>query len=118
MHALAEGEAMTMQELAQKLQVAPPTVTGMVRGLVEQGFVSRVNDEHDWRVVRVCISDEGRKAIADHRHEVLARVSGWLAELDLQDLQHLKSAIPALRHLSQILDDKQAEREVPNARNA
>lgn len=118
MHALADGEAMTMQELAQKLQVAPPTVTGMVRGLVEQGFVSRINDEHDWRVVRVCISDTGRKAIADHRHEVLERVSGWLSELDQKDIDHLSKAVPALRHLSQLLDAKQAEPQVPNARNA
>jgi MarR family transcriptional regulator, organic hydroperoxide resistance regulator len=38
----------TMQELADQLDVAPPTVTAMVKRLLSQGFVERLRDEQDW----------------------------------------------------------------------
>src|SRR5258708_34419408 len=43
----------TMQELADQLDVAPPTVTAMVKRLLTRGFVERVRDEQDCRAVRV-----------------------------------------------------------------
>jgi len=118
MHVLAEASELTMNDLAVRLQVAPPTVTGLVCGLVEQGYVTRSNDEHDWRVVRVAISESGRQALAQHRHDVLNRVSSWLAELDDDEIDQLNQAIPALRHLSQVLADQHAEKGDARARNS
>src|SRR5581483_6843184 len=43
----------TMQELADYLGVAQPSVTAMIKRLLAQGFVERVRDEQDWRVVWV-----------------------------------------------------------------
>lgn len=117
MHALADGSELTMQELAQKLQVAPPTVTGMIRGLVEQGFVSRVNDAHDWRVVRVCITGDGRDALDQHRHDVLQRVGSWVDELKPEERASLIAAIPALKHLSSILEAQRTGKVGDHARN-
>ena len=118
LHVLADGAELTMNDLATKLQVSPPTVTGLIRGLVEQGYVTRSNDENDWRVVRVVISEEGRKALSNHRQEVLNRVSGWLSELESEDMDLLSAAIPALRRLSKVLEGHQTVTGADRARDS
>jgi DNA-binding MarR family transcriptional regulator len=53
-----------MQELADQLDVAPPTVTAMVKRLLTQGFVERIRDEQDWRVVQVLPTERGQRAVS------------------------------------------------------
>jgi DNA-binding MarR family transcriptional regulator len=118
MHVLADGSELTMNDLANRLQVAPPTVTGLVRNLVEQGYVTRTNDESDWRIVRVAITDSGREALSQHRQGVLDRMSGWLSELEPAEIEDLNSAMPALRRLSRILEAQQLQTGEPRARNS
>jgi DNA-binding MarR family transcriptional regulator len=118
MHVLADGSELTMNDLANRLQVAPPTVTGLVRNLVEQGYVTRTNDESDWRIVRVGITESGREALSQHRQGVLDRMSGWLSELEPAEIQDLNSAIPALRHLGRILEAQQSQTGETRARNS
>jgi len=49
----------TMRELAGALDVAAPTMTAMVKRLLTQGFVERVRDEQDWRMVWVLPTERG-----------------------------------------------------------
>src|ERR1700680_3075984 len=53
-------QSCTMQELADLLDVAPPTATVMIKRLHTQGFVERLRDEQDWRVVRVVPTERGK----------------------------------------------------------
>ena len=50
---LVEQERCTMQELAERLAVAPSTATAMVKRLLAQGYVERAHDEVNWRTVWV-----------------------------------------------------------------
>src|SRR5881275_2830240 len=54
----------TMQELADQLDVAAPTVTAMVKRLLTQAFVERVRDEQDWRVVWISPTERGLHTVA------------------------------------------------------
>jgi DNA-binding MarR family transcriptional regulator len=117
MHLLAKGESMTMNDLAQKLDVSRPTVTGIVRGLVEQGYVDRTSDDEDWRVVWISITDAGREALTQHWNALLKRMSGWLSELDDDEFQQMVDAIPAFKALSRILDARRSETREAIARN-
>jgi DNA-binding MarR family transcriptional regulator len=90
----------TMQELADQLDVAPPTVTAMVKRLLTQGFVERVRDEQDWRVVRVSPTERGQRAVALYEECYRANIQHLLTHLSGEELTQLRAALPVLRHLS------------------
>lgn len=96
---LSGRERCTMQELATALDVAPPTVTGMVKRLLSQGYVERVHDEGDWRNVWVQLTDEGREAITRSQRERVATLESRVAELSEEDQARIREAIPALERL-------------------
>ncbi len=91
----------TMQELADQLDVAPPTVTAMVKRLLTQGFVERVRDEQDWRVVQVLSTERGQRAVSLYEEFWRANLQRLLVHLSTEELTQLRVALPILRHLSE-----------------
>lgn len=92
----------TMQELADQLDVAPPTVTAMVKRLLTQGFVERVRDEQDWRVVQVLPTERGQRAVSLYEEFWRANLRRLLGHLSPEELAQLRAALPILRHISEI----------------
>jgi DNA-binding MarR family transcriptional regulator len=92
----------TMQELADQLDVAPPTVTAMVKRLLSQGFVERLRDEQDWRVVRVLPTERGQRALTLYDQYRRANLRRRLAHLSQEELAHLRVALPVLRHIIEV----------------
>ncbi len=92
----------TMQELAEQLDVAPPTVTAMVKRLLTQGFVERIRDEQDWRVVQVLPTQRGQRAVSLYEEFWRANFQRLLAHLSREELTQLRVALPILRHLSEV----------------
>ncbi|CAJ1315126.1 MarR family winged helix-turn-helix transcriptional regulator [Paenibacillus sp. PK4536] len=54
------GDGITQMQLCEHLKCEPPTVTNMVKSLEQNGFIYRKRDEHDARVMRIFLTDEGR----------------------------------------------------------
>jgi DNA-binding MarR family transcriptional regulator len=63
--ALVAGGDERASLLAERLAVAKPTVTAVVDGLVERGYVSREAVEGDRRSLRLTVTKAGRQALAD-----------------------------------------------------
>lgn len=61
-------EGLTQKELASKNCVKPSTITGMLNKLEANGFVKRVPDEADKRIMRVYLTPEGRKLAKQGEH--------------------------------------------------
>lgn len=59
--ALFEHEGMTQSEIAEQLSVQGATITNMLQRMEEAGLVVRRRDADDNRLVRVYLTDEGRK---------------------------------------------------------
>lgn len=51
----------SLGDLAGQMMVRPATLTGLAERLIAQGLVVREHDQRDKRVVRLCLSDEGRR---------------------------------------------------------
>jgi DNA-binding MarR family transcriptional regulator len=87
-------------DLAARLAVTKPTLTALVDGLVERGYVVRETPSGDRRAVRVSITDAGRAAAeragAGFR-AVLDEVLGHCADpaAVLVALDHLRVALDA-----------------------
>jgi DNA-binding MarR family transcriptional regulator len=100
---LVKQERATMQRLAQYLAVTPATVTMMVKRLLDQGYIERQRDEHDWRLVWVTPTERGRRAILAYLRLRQSSLQRCLTQLTLEEQQHLQAALPALRHLGEIV---------------
>lgn len=58
--ALWDQEGLTQSELADRLQVSPPTITKMLQRMEKSGFIYRKMDPKDQRVSRVYLTEPGR----------------------------------------------------------
>jgi long-chain acyl-CoA synthetase len=75
---LADGaEASTM--LARKLEVSAPSVTAVVDGLVNRGFIVRTHSELDRRKVSLDLTEAGRQVLIAADESVAARLT-FIAE--------------------------------------
>jgi DNA-binding MarR family transcriptional regulator len=99
---LMKNERCTMQHLATQLHVTAPTATAMVKRLLTQGYVERLRDEEDWRMVRVQVTERGKRALTLYDHIRHASLQRRLAHLSSEELASLQSALPVFRHLIEV----------------
>lgn len=83
--------------LAEALELHPSTVTALVDALVERGLLERRADPADRRVVRVALTEEGKRRRAQVRAAMRARTLDLLSDMPDEDLQHIHDALALLR---------------------
>jgi long-chain acyl-CoA synthetase len=86
--------------LAAKLAVTKPTVTSLIGGLVERGYVTRVTSPDDRRAVTISITPAGRAAAVAAADALQARLDEVIAYCDdptmvLRAIDHLGDALDA-----------------------
>ncbi|HET7640184.1 MAG TPA: MarR family transcriptional regulator [Ktedonobacteraceae bacterium] len=96
---LLTRERTTMQELATLLDVAPPTVTGLIKRLLAQGYVARVHDETDWRNIWIQITEQGRQAITYYDQQRIATLQQRIEHLSSEEQDRLQAVFPVLLHI-------------------
>jgi DNA-binding MarR family transcriptional regulator len=87
-------------DLAAAELVAQPTMTGIVRRLEQDGFVTRTPDPRDARAARIALSDAGRDELAAVR---AARAAVLQERLDRLDDDARAALVAALEPLDQLL---------------
>lgn len=78
-----------MGGLAEALDVSQASATGIVDRMEQRSLVERRRDDDDRRVVRVALTDEGRRLIAGmaaERREHLAAMLDTLTDAELEGL--------------------------------
>lgn len=101
-----EAPGVTAGELATRLAVTPPTISGIVDRLVKLGLVRREDDESDRRLVRNHLTDAGEAACwrIERGGEIFTRrILAEMAEADIEALNRgLLALIRASRVVSQV----------------
>jgi DNA-binding MarR family transcriptional regulator len=89
MYLARENGSATVGAIAAQMRVTAPTISGLTDRLVRQGLIERREDPDDRRLVRICLTDEGRAVLEEidvaaraHMREVLSRLS----ETQVRDL--------------------------------
>lgn len=103
LHTLRDSPALTPAELAQRLDLARPTVSNLLRDLDAAGYLVRQPSEVDRRSITVTITEQAREvqdAFQRGRVEVVTAAWAALAE---SDRTALVAATPALRRLADLL---------------
>ena len=83
--ALWEQDGLRQIDLAEALNLAPPTVNKTLAGMVERGFVTRARYEDDARSTRIFLTDAGRairREIEDKWVEMEERIATDLTETE------------------------------------
>lgn len=98
----ATGTALTTQ-LARQMEVAVPTMTGRIDGLVARGFVERHPDPIDRRQIRLVLTDVGRSHFEHCRRAAMHELQRLLSRLEAPQAERLSLA---LADLAQLLKDQ------------
>ena len=93
-------EQRTIGELAAREQVAAPSMTRIVKSLLEAGLVTRTASEHDGRQVLIALTSAGRDAFRGARSQRTAWLARRLETLGARDRATLARAAALLQEMS------------------
>ncbi|MFT8321420.1 MAG: MarR family transcriptional regulator [Bacillus sp. (in: firmicutes)] len=66
-----QGEkAITVSEISSLLQITSPSVTQVINALEGEGFVKRINDEKDGRIVRIILTEKGESVTKEIHQKI------------------------------------------------
>jgi DNA-binding MarR family transcriptional regulator len=103
-------EGLRQGDLADLMNVSPPSMTRLVEIMCEAGWVDRERDPIDQRALLLVLTPVGRKTLDTLRSESASVLSDDLAELSATERTTLEAALPVLRKL--------ADRHVEGPRSA
>ncbi len=96
--------------LAEQMRVAPSTISGLTDRLVREDLIYRRDDPNDRRVVRICLTDEGRNTVDQidnvsraHLREVFGHLSEESLKRLTQSLEELLEAEAAVETEQQLV---------------
>jgi DNA-binding MarR family transcriptional regulator len=98
-HALVhirEKEGMTMKEMADYLKITSPSATSFVNRLVKLGWVQRITDAKNRKLVRLKVSPAGMRMLESKMAERKAEMRQVLSLLPSQDQKDLARILSTL----------------------
>jgi DNA-binding MarR family transcriptional regulator len=93
----------TPTELSEFRQVSKNTISALLRGLEEQGYIQRELDPKDLRIFRIHLTEAGRQVIINTAPQRIEGVNQLLSSLSEEEIQQL---ILLLNKLSRSLADQ------------
>lgn len=86
---VGHGEAAKVSEIAEKLGVTLSAVTSLCDRLAASGLLNRERDQADRRVLRLTLTDTGRRKLTEleaKRSDLLRRYLGGVPQAELEHL--------------------------------
>ncbi len=105
---LVFGGPCTLTQLARAEAVTGPTMTGIVRGLVDAGLATRAPHADNSRMVTISATSDGEELMRAAAQQRLHRIATELAAMDPEQQDAIARAAPALRELSRRLRERGA----------
>ena len=90
---LQTSGAMRLGELATQSRVSQPTMTKLVRNLVESEWVKRIADTDDARAWQIAITPKGEIALQAWRDELATALVPMFADLGDDELSAMRSTV-------------------------
>ncbi|MCC3272637.1 MarR family transcriptional regulator [Arthrobacter zhangbolii] len=99
---MAAGDGMRVTGIARNLGVKVPSATEQIIRLEAAGLLLRSPDPADSRGVRVTLTPEGAKALAEGDRNRTALMADLLRQLSPEDRTALAAALPVIRRLTEL----------------
>lgn len=103
LEAIQKSESNMMSAIAKRLMVTQGTLTVSTSKLVKKGYVERVKDEKDKRIVRLTLTEKAESVIQIHNQFHEAMIEKLLNELELDKEEEL---IRSLKNLMEFFKEK------------
>lgn len=101
-----ESPGVTAGELATKISVTPPTISGIVDRLVKMDLIRREDDDSDRRLVRNMLTDQGATACSRMEQGTEIFTRRILIEMNHKDLEALQTGLQAFikasKHVAEV----------------
>jgi len=88
-----------MSELGKHLYISKPYMTALVDQLIKDGYVERIPDTRDRRVINISISPLGKKHLQQAGGEYKADIKNILSDLNENDLEELCQSLEKLHSI-------------------
>lgn len=98
---LVAGE--TMGRLSERLGVRQNALTQVADRLIGQGLAERLGDPSDRRIVRLRLTEPGRRLVSERRAKRIAHLTTLWQELDIAEREAFLSAVQVLAAAGQRL---------------
>ena len=102
-------------DIAQELDVTPPSVTMAVKRLERKGYLTKDRSDEDGRRVRVRLTEEGRRAETAHRYFHRQMVRAVARSLEPAQREAL---LNALQRINEFMRQKVEEYDGARRENA
>ena len=103
----------TVTEIAQNLEITPPSATAMIKRLEKKGYIRKDRSSEDGRSVRVQLTHEGFRAEIAHRYFHRKMVYAIAEGLTVEERAAMYSGLEKLNaYIRRQLEDCMAGKEV------
>lgn len=89
---LSQTSMETMTSLGKMMFISKPYMTVLVDSLTKEGYVERVPDEKDRRVINIRITDGGRLKLKEIRVLIAESITHQIHQVAREDLDELEMA--------------------------
>jgi DNA-binding MarR family transcriptional regulator len=96
---LQGGTPLSMTELGKRLYISKPYMTVLVDQLIQDGYVQRIPDTIDRRVINIAITVEGKRHLKQAASRYKENVRNIISDLDSQDLEDLCQSLEKLTNI-------------------
>lgn len=90
---------LSMSELGKRQYISKPYMTILVDQLIQDGYVQRIPDTIDRRVINIAITAEGKKHLKQVGSRYKETIKDMLSDLDSRDLEDLCQSLEKLRNI-------------------
>ena len=102
---LIEDEgAVTNGRISETLSIAPPNVTPLITKLLNEGYITRVPDERDRRVIWNQLTEEGERILLERRDSFRRLFEERLAFLNEDETDRLIESLKTLTEIVEKMD--------------
>jgi len=93
---LLDNDGSPVKDIAERVQVDSPAVTGFVDRLIREGLVDRLNAKEDRRVMKIFLTPKGRglaESLIPVAQALNKRIEELVGEKDIKKLQQILDVI-------------------------
>jgi DNA-binding MarR family transcriptional regulator len=88
-----QRDNLTMGELSKAIAVPMSTATGMIDWMVDNGYVKRLSDPEDRRVVRISLTHSGRSLYESLQDHMVQHLQQLLSCLTFEEQSSMSSIL-------------------------
>ena len=96
---LNNEQSMTVSEISERFDIAKPNITPLIDRMIEAGYVKRVRNSTDRRVVHVVILEKGREKVNDMVDSLKGSIQNWPNKMTEEDMVRVTDAIEVIRSI-------------------